>query len=760
MNKRKTHIFSLLLTSVALLTLNIGTASFLYIDNSFTQSDDVLKDESEPIAYIEKEDTSKTYYLDIEEAIDDANSMVNTGTSSTATIVVIPGSTVRLNKSKTLNSGVDLLLPYSLENGDINKLTSDVNAGGNFYPIRYLYGTSYDSTSQKPEGDYATYAEYNTYSSDNFSDSSSANITSYLSSSLIIEKDVSLTISNNSQLVVFSQLGKAGAGISGYSSGYYSQVIMMENSKLNINDGGVLDCRGYIKEGFEENPTLNVTDKSQITNNSIINNNGDIYSPFVIYDYAGGNATVAIYAKVNECPFSSYDLPQIHTKINNSFSGSIKGRADVYTGAFSASAAGIIEIDVSAQHNSCVIDFCGADSSNVYKLVNENSYLISKYSPDDYFQDSNIGCYYGLTKSVFSKGREADYGGITTLDFYGNIETNYLLMEISTFGRTIPISTSGIYFPVPFNYNLVVNNGSLALKNDIKFLPGSSLILNNSNATVTKNIIIYDDSFADTGSIAYPKNESAKVMLNSSNVEINNPGVLGGFIETSGNSTIKNLSNTLVASATDSSGGNLSTDYWGHVVDFAKIYGFYKNGGWGDSVKQAIGNVSENVTTNTVSQNIRANLYSSGNVQNLETNKEYYSDTDADYFNEYVIPTYDVALNISLHVGSGGIAGGDSISIRVNVYSDNSKSTLVATKDLTAENGAFWTSGNASGKISLIIEEGKEYYGEIVVVNEDGTSVNSVSATKASNGESVLVPGTYEFNIADLTTNYNISVSD
>ena len=95
----------------------------------------------------------------------------------------------------------------------------------------------------------------------------------------------------------------------------------------------------------------------------------------------------------------------------------------------------------------------------------------------------------------------------------------------------------------------------------------------------------------------------------------------------------------------------------------------------------------------------------------------------------------------------------------MNVYSDNSKSTLVATKDLTAKNGALWTPGNASDTISLIIEEGKEYYGEIVVVKEEGTSVNSVSIKKA-NGESVLVPGTYEFNIADLTTNYNIAVSD
>ena len=175
MNKRKTFIFSILLCTVSLLTLNIGTASFLYFDNSSTSSEDVEKNESEPVAYI-KEDTS-TYYLDIEEAIDDANSMVKSGASA-ATIVIMPGSVVRLNQNKTLNSGVDLLLPYSLTNGDIDKLTTNVNAGNGYYPIRYMYGTSYEGTSQKPQGDYATYAEYNAYSSDDFSDSSSTNITS------------------------------------------------------------------------------------------------------------------------------------------------------------------------------------------------------------------------------------------------------------------------------------------------------------------------------------------------------------------------------------------------------------------------------------------------------------------------------------------------------------------------------------------------------------------------------------------------------
>ena len=66
-----------------------------------------------------------------------------------------------------------------------------------------MYGTSYEGTSKKPEDDYAAYAEYNAYSSDDFSDSSSTNISKYLSTSLIIEENVSLTISNNSQLVVF-----------------------------------------------------------------------------------------------------------------------------------------------------------------------------------------------------------------------------------------------------------------------------------------------------------------------------------------------------------------------------------------------------------------------------------------------------------------------------------------------------------------------------------------------------------------------------
>ena len=763
MNKRKTFIFSILLCTVSLLTLNIGTASFLYFDNSSTSSEDVQKNESEPVAYI-KEDTSKTYYLDIEEAIDDANSMVNSGASA-ATIVVMPGSVVRLNQNKTLRSGVDLLLPYSLDNGDINKLTTDINAGNGFYPIRYMYGTTYEGTSQKPQGDFATYAEYNAYSSDDFSDSSSSNISKYLSSSLIIEENVSLTISNNSQLVVFSQLGKAGAGISGFSSGYYSQVIMMKNSIINVNEGGIIDCRGYIKEGFKENPSINASDMSEITNNSVINNNGTIYSPFVIYDYAGGNATVAIYTSANECPFSSYDMPQIHPKINVSYTGSLKGRADVYTGEFTLPDAikDLLEtvgasLDIKAQHNACIISFCGSDASNIFKLDSSNASVKSKYSPALYFLDNNIGSYYGLTKSVFSSGRESNNGGTTLLSFNGNVSTNYLTMNISVIGHVVPITTNGIFFPVGYNYTLQFENGTIYFNNDIKFMPGSELRLFDADLNVVNKVVFYDSNFEDAGSVKYPKNKSASCLIDGTEINIQGNGAFCGYIQTNGNSTIKNLTSNISVASADSSGGTLSTGKIADlgILDLAAFGGFVMSGTWNDNVKGIIAKLAEGVSTKNITSTIRADVNSENNITTLYANSTYIADKGFNYFKHEAT---DITLNISLHVSSGGFfGGGDSITINVNVYSDSNKSNPIATKELRAENG-WMSEGNETGKITFPMQEGQLYYGEIIAV-ADGVTVNNVSVTKVSDGSSVLIPGTYEFSISDISTSYNIYVSD
>lgn len=753
MNKRKTFIFSILLCTVSLLTLNIGTASFLYFDNSSTSSEDFEKNESEPVAYI-KEDTS-TYYLDIEEAIDDANSMVKSGASA-ATIVVMPGSVVRLNQSKTLSSGVDLLLPYSLTNGDINKLTTNDNDGNCCYPIRYMYGTSYEGTSQKPEGDYATYAEYNAYSSDDFSDSSSTNVSKYLSSSLIIEENVSLTISNNSQLVVFSQLGKAGSGISGFSSGYYSQVIMMEKSAINVKEGGILDCRGYIKEGFKENPAIDITDKSEITNNSVINNNGTIYSPFVIYDYAGGNATVAIYAKANECPFSSYDMPQIHPRIQNTSSGQINGRADVFT-----SYADLKIKKIYPQHNACVINFCGSKDGNIYRLDSVSSYLVSKYNPSTFFLDEEIGCYYGLTQSKFSAGRQSDNSGTTLLSFSGDVSTNYLTMNINAIGHDVPITTNGIFFPIGYNYSLQFTGGTVNFNNDIKFMPGSKLILSDVTLNVINKVIFYDKSFVDIDSdIKYPLNESAICLTENAEINIQGNGAFCGYIQTSGNSTISNLTSNLNVTSKECSGGELSVSKIGDLSiisgDYKKLIEFVTSGKWDNDVKEVIGKLCDGIQTVETISTIRADIDSENNITNLQANSTYIAEDGFTYFKTKEIMIFNLNINLEISLRYE-LFKDKSLTIQIDVYKDSSKSNLISNVQLTCEKGALGGGGNSSTTLPLAIPEGEKYYVEITKVAPSNVSAYNISISK-DNEQAVEKVSDKAFYLDDLTTNYTVRV--
>ena len=178
-------------------------------------------------------------------------------------------------------------------------------------------------------------------------------------------------------------------------------------------------------------------------------------------------------------------MPQIHPKINVSYSGSLKGRADVYTGPFTVSQtvkdllklASIDFEDVCSQHNACVISFCGSDANSIFKLDSLDTSLINKYSPDAYYKDNEIGSYHGITKSIFSLGRQANNGGSTLLAFNGNVSTNYLTMNISALGKSVPITTDGIFFPLWYNYTLQFENGTVNFNNDIKFMPGSELKL-------------------------------------------------------------------------------------------------------------------------------------------------------------------------------------------------------------------------------------------------------------------------------------------
>ena len=637
----------------------IGYSSFISYDYVIDNAS-ILNDENEKSTIFIKEKEGVTYSK-LETAIDDANEMINSGSES-ATIVINPGSTVYLNESRTLMSGVDLLLPYSLDNGDIKK-------EGNYYPCKYIYGTTYEGTSQKPEDDYANHAEYNSTTT-NFSDSSSSLIKQNLSSTLIINNRQNLTLSDGSNLTVFSQLGRPSSGISGLSSAKFSQIIMMPSSTILINSGGILDNRGYIKEGFSKDPSD--ASNLEVTNNSVIINNGEIVTPFVIYDYGGGSATVSIYASKDECPFSSYDLPQIHANIFNQTNGLIQGRVDLYTGYTDFKGL----VTVQPQHNTCFIKFLGNNSESLY-YVNSGSTNL-KYYPKTYYYDQNLNLFYGLTQSIFTTGRLSDsYGGITKIEFNSaNVTTHFLTITVSVFGHDIPISTEGILFPISYNFEIIFNDSNFEVNTVLKFMPGSRTIFNNSNIISNSGIVLYGGEFKDavtttSPNFPYPSNPSALFELNNSEWVINNANY-GGFVSTNGSSRLE-IANIGSQTVTDSAGGTLSIGNL-EALDYGVLTVFLLDGKFTPSVKNALKNASTGVTESSNTFDFAAYVNEEGNTQSLESLSVYEAESDQKYFK---LMSHAEAVNISISVYKNSGFNLRQFGISIYLYSDSNLTQLI-----------------------------------------------------------------------------------
>ena len=702
-----------------------GYSSFIsydYVEDNAS----ILNDENEKSTIFIKEKEGVTYSK-LETAIDDANEMIRSG-SERATIVINPGSTVYLNESRTLKSGVDLLLPYSLDNGDINKVD-------NYYPCKYIYGTTYEGTSQKPENDYAKHAEYNSTTT-NFSDSSSSLIKQNLSSTLIINNRQTLTLSNGSNLTVFSQLGRPSSGISGLSSAKFSQIIMMPSSTILINSGGILDNRGYIKEGFSKDPSS--TSNLEAANNSVIINNGEIVTPFVIYDYGGGNATVSIYVSKDECPFSSYDLPQIHVNIFNQTNGLIQGRVDLYTGY--AEFAGLLTVQ--PQHNTCLIKFLGNSSESLY-YVNSGSTNL-KYYPKTYYYDDNLGLFYGLTQSIFTTGRLSNsYGGITKIEFSSaNVSTHFLTINVSVFGKDVPISTEGILFPISYNFEIVFNDSNFEVNSVLKFMPGSRIIFNNSNIISNSSVVLYGGEFKDaitttSPNYPYPSNPSALFELNNSEWVINDANY-GGFVSTNGSSRLE-IATIGSQTVTDSAGGTLSMDNLDIVLDYPVLTGFLLSGNFSPAVKSTLKKASTGVSESSNTFDFAAYVNEEGNTQSLESLSVYEAETDQKYF-KLMSHAEAVNISISVHKNYSGFLNFDVFGISVYLYSDSNLTELIEgplNYHQTRNDKTNSTNYATRGDYYLLVKksnDSKFNIREWSIKDENG---NSLSSTQDINSEGI-----------------------
>ena len=207
-----------------------------------------------------------------------------------------------------------------------------------------------------------------------------------------------------------------------------------------------------------------------------------------------------------------------------------------------------------------------------------------------------------------------------------------------------------------------------------------------------------DDATSDTSpaSLTYPTSNSARCLIENTELKIQGNGAFCGYIETNGNSIIDNLTANVSITSTNSCDGTLSMD---KITDIGlegigPLINFLRDGTWEEGkTKDTIGKSADGVTTINTTSTIRADVNSENNITTLYANSTYIADKGFNYFKREAT---DITLNISLHVSSwGGLFERDSITINVNVYSDSNKSNLIATKELTAENG-FMSGGNTN----------------------------------------------------------------
>lgn len=702
--KHKKTSFAILFGLLSLSLAVSGSATWIITSPTINGGPSNIREDNS-VCYINE---TGYYYSSLEGAIKDANKYVRR-TASNATVVVIPNKTVYINNDTTLHPGVDLLMPYTTDysttlDGSNNRVAlgtpemTEIRKGEDgLYIAKYLY--TYGGNNYPNDAAYKALAEYDTavktFADDVEYDSS---FSTKLQSTLIINNDVELTISNGSQFVIYGQLGQPNQGLSGYTSGYYSQAILMPNSRINVSNGGILDVRGFIKEGYTTDPLISSQSKN-VSNGSAIINNGKVYTPFIIYDYEGGTRTVGTYSYAAECPFTMYDLPNISVNVNTHLDGSILGRTDLYTGYTNARLT-----EVFPQHNTCFISAIGSADGNIIRTSNNtsgNSVVSTKYYPNSYiksnFSINNNVIYYGLTQnkststnsSSKASGRTTDdnYGSTTSINISNsNIDIGYLNLDVSVFAKRVPITTDGnvyhdgeaIYFPVPWQFDIKFNNSTINMSSDVKIMTGSSLTFENSTFNLDGNLIIYKN-YTDNVSLIgtssknlynyrYPEQQSAKFILDGSDVAFSANSTFSGDISLTNDST---QMTSLTINALNLSGqydettASIDTsDY----VNLLPLLGFMTNPNvqFSKDILNTIKNASDpNGTINiSLDTTLDAIDFSTNNVVR-DTNAIsgcIYSNsknTNASFYNDYFdIPNLitDKVLEVTLNTASGQTA--------------------------------------------------------------------------------------------------------
>lgn len=253
------------------------------------------------------------------------------------------------------------------------------------------------------------------------------NNASYIINKLTINSGVNVTI--NGTIIIRGLLGVTSQGLSGHTSKEHSQII--NNGTMTLKNGATLVARGYIKGSGK----------------AIYESGSTVYMPFVIIDFRGGTSTVGAYNSGAISPFNEFEMPNVQCTQLIESGSTIIGYCDLY-------------IATDEEHKTSTAQIFGASSS----LLNLTSGYIEKT--------------YEASGNSYNSDRK------TTLNIYGDLANGSLQMEIDVKNiLKANVDTTAVFFPINYRYVINILSGTTTMKSSFKFLPGSSLYVG-KNATL------------------------------------------------------------------------------------------------------------------------------------------------------------------------------------------------------------------------------------------------------------------------------------
>lgn len=315
-----------------------------------------------------------------------------------------------------------------------------------------------------------------------FNDGSESKKNEFDSGSVHVEpdgKNRQYTVVLQNDLIINGQMqveGNYGVNTSGDTQGVITKEYMcldLNGHNITINNGGKLISNGLI---------IDSVGTGQIN----VEGGGYLRTLAVIHDYRGGAMTQS-YVNKDVFPFQVYQLPYLRCKARIKYDqtngwGSLNGYVNAQAFTDKGPIKGQQEFE---------LNFIGSSNSN---------YFIKLDKPNTNSEDSYVD-FIGYKENSIDKTSADKFSisqRIKIIINNCNVSIGEFKFDIKVSIISVSVDTSKYSFPISPFFDLEVKNSFLTLDKRIKFLPGSSLIVDKNSTT----LLSYDKSAKRAGQIS------------------------------------------------------------------------------------------------------------------------------------------------------------------------------------------------------------------------------------------------------------------